>query len=422
LGFAPPSIGPAEKAAVMEALDSGWLTAGPRCLEFERVMAAHLGAGSALALSSCTAALHLAMVVSNLGPGEAVITTPLTFASTAHAAVYVGARPLLVDVSRDTGNLDPASVERFLRLACAPGPDGRPIHQATNLTVAALVPVHYGGHPADMEALWRLSLEHRLHMIEDAAHALGSKIGSLPVGHPALVPSEAAGLGLLSLCAFSFYATKNIATGEGGLLTGSDPEALERARRLSAYGISDARRIWGRYAAQGTWAYDVAEAGYKYNFTDIQAALGLAQMSRLKSLLSGRAERAAVWRKALEDLTDLVELPVVRPGFGHSWHLFPLRIRPERLRLGRDTLIEALRALNVGTSVMFIPLHFHSFYQRLSKLEPGSLPVAEDFFYREISLPVSPASSIEAVKAAASLLRELLIRNAITGRPKATRE
>jgi dTDP-4-amino-4,6-dideoxygalactose transaminase len=413
LSFAPPSTASIEEQAAVQTLSSGWLATGPRCKSFEQVMARRLNVDDALALSSCTAALHLAMRVIGLGPGQAFITTPLTFASTAHAGVYLGARPILADVSPDTGNLDPDKVGEILERDCLRGKDGRPVHNQTGLTVSALVPVHYGGHPADLRGLWDLAVKYRLHMVEDAAHALGTLYNKLPVGCHQHAPAKAARAGLKNLCCFSFYATKNITTGgDGGLLTSSDPELLERARRLSAYGISDGRRIWGRYSPQGSWAYDVTELGYKYNLTDLQAAIGLAQMSKLDKFLKQRAQRAMIWSHALWDLDKLAEMPAVRDEAWHSWHLFPLRIIPEALTISRDQLIMALKALNIGTSVMFIPLHYHSYYRDLLGYEQGDFPVAEDFFEREISLPVSPGSSLKSIRQAAELLGRLLARHA----------
>jgi dTDP-4-amino-4,6-dideoxygalactose transaminase len=410
LSFSPPLMGEPEAKSIVEALLSGWITTGPRAAEFERLMADHLGAPATLALSSCTAALHLGLKVMGLGPGQAVVTTPLTFVSTAHAAVYNGAKPLLVDVSKDTGNLDPDKVLQFFETKCAKDSQGRLVHKDTSLRIAALVPVHYGGHACDLKALWDIAQKWNLGMLEDAAHALGTTYDGLPIGHPSLRPKSAASLP--SLAAFSFYATKNLATGEGGLLTSSEPDMLARARRLSAYGISDARRIWDRYAPQGTWVYDVEEIGFKCNFTDLQAALGLAQMARFPQMQKTRAEYAAIWTKALTPLTDLVELPALREGVGHSWHLYPLRLKTDALNISRDQLALALKALNVGTSVMFIPLHFHTCYRQTQKLDEGELSAAEDFFRRVVSLPVSPAHPREKIEMAADLLVRLLTKMA----------
>ncbi|MDR3135403.1 MAG: DegT/DnrJ/EryC1/StrS aminotransferase family protein [Deltaproteobacteria bacterium] len=410
LPFSPPSIGPFEIEAVTEALKSLWLTTGPRAERFEGVMAQHLGTSGALALSSCTAGLHLGLKVMGLGPGQAIVTSPLTFVSTAHAAVYNRARVFLCDISPDTGNLDPDKLEEFFEKECYSGYFGFPIHRKTGLAVRALAPVHYGGHPADLARLWEIAIKHKLGIIEDAAHALGSVLNGFPIGHPGHRPKEAGDLP--SLAAFSFYATKNISTGEGGLLVSSDQELLARARKLSAYGITDARRIWDRYAPQGTWAYDVDELGHKCNFTDIQAALGLAQMSRLAEFQGQRANHAQIWAKALGSLTNLVELPVTREGVVHSWHLYPLRLKPRALKISRDKFIMALKALNIGTSVMFIPIHYHSYYRKLLGYKEGDFPVAEDFFSREVSLPLSPAHSAEAIEEAALVITKLLEKHA----------
>jgi dTDP-4-amino-4,6-dideoxygalactose transaminase len=214
------------------------------------------------------------------------------------------------------------------------------------------------------------------------------------------------------MAAFSFYATKNVSTGEGGLLTDLDQGRLDRARKLAAYGITDARRIWERYAPQGTWAYDVDEVGFKCNFTDLQAALGLAQMAQLGEFLARRQENAQIWDKAFEPIQDLLERPTVRAGAVHSWHLYPLRLRPEKLKFSRDEFIMGLKALNIGTSVMFIPLHYHSCYRKRLGYDPGDFPVAEDFFAREVSLPISPATPKEVIEEAAELAVKLLKQNA----------
>ncbi|MDR2141533.1 MAG: DegT/DnrJ/EryC1/StrS aminotransferase family protein [Deltaproteobacteria bacterium] len=405
LPFSPPLTDDEELRELADTLRSGWLTRGPKCELFESQIAAYLGATGALAVSSCTAALHLALIVSGVEAGHGVITTPLTFASTCHAIIYQRARPFLVDISPDTGNLDPILTRRFLTEECQPGPEGRPTHRQTGLPIRALLPVHYGGLPVDLTAFWELAREFKLALVEDAAHALGSQIQGQLVGSQALRPQ-----GALGLTAFSFYATKNLATGEGGLLTASDPALLARAAVLAAYGISDARKVWGRYAPQGTWVYDVAELGYKYNFTDIQAALGLAQLRKLPEFLRARQERREVWRAALAPLGDLVILPTEKPGNVSSWHLFPLRLNLTRLQIGRDELIREMRELNIGASVMFIPIHYHSYYQKTLGYPVGSFPQAETFFAQEISLPISPALSLAKIQAAASLTASLIGR------------
>ncbi|MDR2422196.1 MAG: DegT/DnrJ/EryC1/StrS family aminotransferase, partial [Deltaproteobacteria bacterium] len=377
--FAPPAVGPEELSELEETLLSGWLTRGPKSEIFEAEMASYLGAVGALAVSSCTAALHLALAALEVRPGQGVITTPLTFPSTAHAIVYQRALPILVDVDPQTGCLDPALVREFLAEECRTGPGGQPVHKKTGTTVVAVMPVHYGGHPADLPAFWELAQERNLAVVEDAAHALGTRLNGHLIGHPKLRPAEAPS----GFTAFSFYATKNLTTGEGGLLLASDPAAIERARALSAYGISDGRRIWGRYAKKGSWAYDVVELGYKYNFTDLQAALGLAQLKKLPGFLADRRLRAMAWRAALAPLGDLVELPEEKPGAESSWHLFPLRLRLERLSVGRDEIIERLKELNVGVSVMFTPLHYHTYYRHALGYPKGSFPLAEKFFAQE---------------------------------------
>ncbi|MDR1043987.1 MAG: DegT/DnrJ/EryC1/StrS family aminotransferase [Candidatus Adiutrix sp.] len=406
LAFAPPLMGREEEAEILAAVRSGWLTTGPRAERFEQELAAFLGSGRGLAVSSCTAALHLGLKVLGVGPGQGVLTTPLTFASTAHAVCYLGARPYFADIDPATGNLDPGEVRRFFSEECAPGPDGRPRHGRTGDLIGTLLPVHYGGHPADLEAFWALAEEFRLDILEDAAHAIGARYRGLYLGHPDLKAARAEGS--RGLCAFSFYATKNLATGEGGYLTATEPELLDKARVLSMYGISDSRRIWGRYAPRGTWVYDVAELGFKYNFTDLQAALGLHQLARLTDFNRRRAEHAAAYNEALEGLDDLVTRPEPRPGVESAWHLYPLRLKPGALSKSRDEFIEILRDHRIGSSVLFIPLHYHSYYRQALGYGEGSFPEAENFFKNLINLPLAPAHSPERIARAAEILAALL--------------
>src|SRR5213593_3492207 len=307
LSFSPPLIGEEEIAEVVDTLRSDWITTGPKVGEFEAAFAARVSAPAAVALNSCTAALHTALAVSEIGPGDEVITTPLTWAATVNVIEHVGARPVLVDVEPDTLTIDPA------RIAAAITPRPR-----------AVIPVHYAGHPADMDPIHALAQAHRLLVLEDAAHALpaayrGRKIGSgsIPV-------------------AFSFYATKNLTTAVGGMLTAS-LDFLARARILSLHGLS--RDAAKRYEAGGHWAYEILAPGFKYNMTDIQGALGLWQLRKLERFQQRRREVVAAYDAAFAN-EEALETPVERPWVEHAWHLYILRLRPPALRIGRDRFIE----------------------------------------------------------------------------------
>lgn len=406
LSFAPPLMGEEEIVEVADTLRSGWLTTGPKTENFEKELATYLGSGRGVAVNSCTSALHLGLNVLGVGPGQGVITTPLTFASTGHVIMYQGARPFFVDIDPATGNLDPLQVRRFLETECRPGPGGRPVHAASSLTVTTLLPVHYGGHPVDLESFWAIAAEYGLAMLEDAAHAIGAAYKGLPVGHRGLTPAWAAER--RGLTAFSFYATKNLATGEGGYLAASDDELVERARVSSMYGISDSRRIWGRYAPKGTWVYDVAELGFKYNMMDIQASMGLHQLKKLPNFISARAAHAERYSRALAGLDDLAIKPEARPEVDHAWHLYPLRLKTENLTVDRDEFIEILRDHNIGSSVLFIPLHYHSYYKKNLGYGENAFPEAEKFFKNLINLPVAPAHRPERVAEAAEVVAALL--------------
>ena len=356
LPFSPPAIGEEEINEVVDTLRSQWITTGPKTKRFEAEFAAALGAPGALALNSCTAGLHTALVTLGVGPGDEVITTPMTFAASVNVIEHVRARPVLVDVEPDTLNIDPRAVAR-----------------AITPRTKVILPVHFAGHPADLGALETLGMT----IVEDAAHAL-----------PAAYQGRRIGSGRNPV-AFSFYATKNLTTAEGGMLTG-DPEFLDRARVVSLHGMS--RDAWKRYDQGGSWRYDILLPGFKYNMTDIQASIGLCQLKKLEAFDRRRRAVVAQYHAAFGE-DEALEIPVERPDVRHAWHLYVLRIRPELLRIGRDQFVQELTRRNIGTSVHFIPIHLHPYYRDKYGYAPTDLPVAVGNFERMLSLPLHPRLS-----------------------------
>jgi dTDP-4-amino-4,6-dideoxygalactose transaminase len=360
LPFSPPSIGEDEILEVIDTLRSDWITTGPKTARFEREFATYLEAPGALALNSCTAALHTALAVLNVGPGDEVITTALTFAATVNVIEHLGARPVLADVDPETLNIDPRGIEQLI-----------------TVRTRAIVPVHFAGHPADLDAIGDLATSHDLTVVEDAAHALPACYKGRPIGSG------------LNPAAFSFYATKNLTTAEGGMLTG-DAAFLEVARVLSLHGMS--RGASERYQQPGAWAYEVLRPGFKYNMTDIQASLGLVQLGRLAGFQQRRRAVAAAYTEAFAG-HDALEPPVERPEVEHAWHLYVLRLRPDALRIGRDRFIEELTDRRIGTSVHFIPIHLHPYYRDKYGFAPNAFPIAYANYQRILSLPLHPRLS-----------------------------
>ena len=364
LSFSLPLIGEEEIDEVVEALKSGWLTSGPRTKQFEQEFRNAVDAPAALALNSCTAGLHVALKVLNIGPGDEVITTPMTFAASVNVIEHVGATPILVDVEPDTLNLQPDAVER-----------------AITPQTKAIIAVHYAGHPAELHALRAIAEQYHLHLIEDAAHAVGASFDGQPIGSGS------------NLTAFSFYATKNLTTGEGGMLTGST-ELLDRARIFSLHGMN--REAWSRYSAGGKWAYDIVEPGFKYNMTDIQAALGLQQLRRFDRMQARRLEIVRTYNKAFGSHPAFLT-PSTRDHVTNAWHLYVLRLRTSELTINRNQFIDEMTARNIGTSVHFIPIHMHSFYRDKYNFQPNDFPVAHTAFQNMLSLPLSPSMADQDV-------------------------
>jgi len=381
LSFSPPLIGEEEIDEVVATLRSDWITTGPRVRRFEHEFAAALGAPDALALNSCTSALHVALAVLGIGHDAQVITTPLTFCSTVHVIEHVGAHPLLIDVEPDTLNIDPLRVEQALRRSSAHG-------DAT--MVRALLPVHLYGHPCELDQLQAIARASNLAMIEDCAHSLPAKYKGRYIGRMRAQAED----GPAQLAAFSFYATKNLTTAEGGMLTGP-PTLLEAASIWSLHGMS--RDAYRRYSAAGSWRYDVLLPGFKYNMTDMQAALGIHQLRRLPELQMRRRQIVDQYNEAFADHYAL-EIPTERPGVEHAWHIYALRLRLDHLRIDRRRFIEELSRLNIGASVHFIPIHLLAYYRNKYGFKPMDFPIAFTEYQRLVSLPLYPRMSDADVK------------------------
>jgi dTDP-4-amino-4,6-dideoxygalactose transaminase len=375
LPFSPPDITEDEIAEVIETLRSGWITTGPRVRKFQDQFAEALGVETAVAMSSCTAALHTSLVIHGVQEGDEVITTPLTFCSTVNVIEHVGARPVLVDVEPDTLNIDPKKVE-----------------DAITPRTKAIIVVHYSGHPVDLNAFARISEKFGVPIIEDAAHAFGSKFEGVPIGQSR------------NLTAFSFYATKNLTTGEGGMLTGPK-DLVDRARQLVLHGMN--KDAWKRYDHAGSWYYEVDEPGFKYNMTDIQAALGLVQLRRFESMQARRREIVEIYQKAFLELSNVV-CPTVLDNIEHSWHLYVLRFNLESLNKTRDVIIEDLKNLNIGTSVHFIPIHLHPYYSKKYSWKKEDFPIAYHNYCRMISLPLNSKMSDSDAEDVIDALRVVL--------------
>jgi dTDP-4-amino-4,6-dideoxygalactose transaminase len=346
---------------------------------FEKEIQALVGSAHAVAVNSCTAALHLSLVACGVGRGDEVVTSPYTFAATGEAILYQGARPVFADIDPETLNISPEAVSRCM----------------TRRT-KAILPVHIAGLPSDMRAIGRIARQRGVPVVEDAAHALGASVRGRSIGSI----SEAT--------CFSFYATKNLTTGEGGMITTKRASLAKRLRLLSLHGLSlDA---WKRYRRGGSWRYNVKRLGFKYNMTDVAAGIGLAQASKFHDMQRRRRLLAHRYHSLLADL-DALELPREYPDSGHAWHLYIVRIRKGVLRIGRDRVIERLREAGIGTSVHFIPLHLHSFYRRTFGYKRGSYPHAERESGRVISLPLYPGLRRRDQMRVVDALREIATRN-----------
>lgn len=380
--FFRPSIGEAEIEEVVGCLRSGWLTTGPRTQQFEKKFAESVGARHAVAVNSCTAALHLAVEALGLGPGQAVLVPTMTFAATAEVLRYQGATPILVDCDPLTLNMDLGDAEEKLRHHRA-----KSLPLAPGTRVVGIIVVHVGGLMIDMAAVTDFARRHGLWVVEDAAHAFPAAWRRGP-----REPWQRCGENTSAVTCFSFYANKTITTGEGGMAVTDDSGRAERMRQMSLHGLS--RDAWARYSGGARWDYRIVAPGFKYNLTDLAAAVGLHQLDRAETM---RQEREAIAQRYLHGLADLpaVELPPVPADRLHAWHLFPLRLRLERLTIDRNVFFERLRQAGVHCSVHWRPLHLHPHYEETAGWTAADLPVASRVWQRLISLPLFPSMTIE---------------------------
>jgi dTDP-4-amino-4,6-dideoxygalactose transaminase len=363
--FHAASVGEEEARAAADVIRSGWLTMGPKTLEFERHFAGYVGARHAIGVSSCTAALHLALEAVGLQQDDEVLVPTTTFTATAEVVVYFKAIPVLVDVDPVTLCIDPAEAEKKI-----------------TARTRAILPVHFAGQPCDMEQIRKLAASYHLHVIEDAAHALPASFRGTPVG------------AISRLTAFSFYATKTLTTGEGGMITTDDDELAARIKMMRLHGIG--QDAWKRYRQEGSWYYEVTNAGFKYNLTDIQSAIGLVQLSKCTEMRNLRARIASQYTDAFSRYEEL-EVPTVLGDRESAWHLYVLRLNLDRLTMGRSEIVEKLKQSGVGTSVHFIPLHLHPYYRDAYHYCPESFPVALEEYSRSFSLPIYPAMLADQV-------------------------
>lgn len=387
-----PSLGAAESKAVTEVLNSGWLTSGKVVRQFERRFAEYLDVPEAVAVNSCTAALHLALEAAGVKRGDLVLAPTMTFAATAEVVRYFGARPVLVDSDPTTLCLDPDAVADTIERLRRRG------------HLKAMIPVHYGGQLADMIRLRQIANRNGLQVVEDAAHALPAYLRNGPKDNWRMVGSTS------GLTCFSFYANKCITTGEGGMVAVHDPAKAERIRMMSLHGLS--KSAWNRFEKRGSWYYEIVAAGFKYNLTDVAAAIGVQQLEKATEFWRARRRVARAYAERLAPLADLLELPRELPDRRSSWHLYPVRLRLDALSRSRDEIIEMLREVGITCSVHWMPLHLHPYYRRRYGYAPSEFPVASREWLRLISLPIYPSMKESEIDYVTENLGEILTANA----------
>lgn len=376
--FHKPFLSEEEVDEIVDTVRSGWLSMGPKTIRFENEFNKYIGSKKSIAVSSWTAAGHLTLEAFGIKAGDEVIVPTMTFPATAEIVCYFGAKPVIVDVTEDTLNISIKEIEK-----------------AITPKTKAIIPVHYGGQPCDMDEILDIAHKYNLRVLEDAAHSLpatykGKKIGTI---------SE--------VTCFSFYATKTLSTGEGGMICTNDDELAERCSIMRLHGIN--RDAWKRYSESGSWYYEVVAPGFKYNFTDLQASLGLPQLKKVDYMWESRKRIAAKYTEALKDL-DTIELHTIKNDRESSWHLFPIRLHIDKLNKTRAQIIEELRKNNIGVGVHFMPVHQHLYYSETFNLRDEDYPVASDVFPRLLSLPIYPGMNDQSVERVINVLTDILNR------------
>ncbi len=377
--FHRPYITEDEILEVTESLRSGWLTMGPKTLKFEQLFREYIGSRNTISANSCTACLHLALKAIDLKDGDEVIIPDITFTATAEVVTYFNAIPVFIDVDEQTLNIDVSKIEEKI----------------TDKT-KAIVPVHFGGQPCDMDEIREISKKYDLCIIEDAAHAL-----------PAFYRNQKIGT-IGDITCFSFYATKTLSAGEGGMITTENDEWADRIRILRLHGIS--RDAWKRYTDEGSWYYEVLEAGYKYNMTDLHAAVGIAQLKKLEDMWHKRKEIAKIYTEAFDKMEE-IQTPSVKADRESAWHLYVIRLNTEMLRIDRDLFIEELKKRGIGTSVHFIPLHRQPFYKKRYHYRINDFKVSEELYEKIISLPIYPSMTECEVNRVIESVHEIIENN-----------
>jgi perosamine synthetase len=379
LPFSLPDIGEAEIQSVVETLRSGWLTTGPKVKQFEEDFATYVGCQHAVAVNSATAALHLALGAVGINEGDEVLVPTMTFAATAEVVLYFKAKPVLVDCRQDTLNIEPEKLEK-----------------AITSKTRAIIPVHLAGQACDMDRIMELARHYDLRVIEDAAHALPARFHGQMIGT------------IGDITCFSFYATKTITTGEGGMATTEDPEWADRMRMMGLHGIS--KDAWKRYTAEGSWYYEILSPGYKYNLTDIAAAIGIEQLKKCTCFGEIRQRYAVLYNEGFQDIPAVIT-PSVAPDVQHAWHLYVIQLDLEQLRINRNEFMTLLKQENIGTSVHFIPLHLHPYYRDTFGYHPKDFPTASAVFERIVSLPIYTKMTEADVERVIETVRRLVKRH-----------